>query len=312
MLAGIINPMFKKLAIIVFIFITLLAGCQNPTPAPTSPPPSPQPSPIPATRTPTATPLPPTPTPVPNAALVNNEGITLAEYESELQRLQAALKENNQEMPAAEQKQKVLDELINQVLLAQSAAQSGIKLDDATLQQRLDSLATSLGGAQALEEWQKKNFYTDTTFRTALRRSIAAALMRDNIINAVPKEAEQVLARQILVFDQNTADRFYKLLEAGANFATLAYQVDAETGGDLGWFPRGYLVLPEIEKVTFTLEPGKYSKVTKTEYGFHIVQVIEHHQSRPLSVNAYRAAQRTALENWLKNAREKSQIKILV
>lgn len=302
--------MFKKYLLAALFCLALVAGCQNPTPTP--PAATATASSVPATATPTPTPLPPTPTPVPLALTVNGEGISLAEFEAEIQRLQAALKETGKEQPAAEQKQQVLDELVEQTLLAQAAFQAGFKLEDAALQKRIDELAAGLGGAQALADWQKRNFYTDSMLRTALRRSMAAASMRDTIINAVPREAEQVHARQILVLDSATAERLFKQLEAGANFATLAFNIDSETGGDLGWFPKGYLLVPEVEAAAFALQPGKYSPIIKTSYGFHILQVIEHHQSRPLSVDAYRNMQLQALQSWLKTAREKSQIKILV
>lgn len=246
------------------------------------------------------------------ALVLGNDGISLAEYESELLRLQATLKEIGKEMPAAEQKKQVLDQFTEELLLAQAAYQNGFKLDDAALQKRIDDLAASLGGKPALEDWLKRNAYSDTMFRAALRRSVAAANMRDTIISQVPKDAEQVHARQILVLDSATAERLFKLLEAGTNFATLAFNVDPDVGGDLGWFPRGYLFLPEIEKAAFELQPGKYSPVIKTSYGYHIVQAIEHHQSRPLSAEAYRELQRQALNNWVKTARQKSQVTILV
>lgn len=308
--AGIINAMLKKsLFLSLLLFLVLATGCQSATPAPATLTPSATLPP--ATPTPTRTPPPPTPTPVPMALIINNEGITLSEYESELLRLQAALKEAGKDMPAAEQKKQVLDQFTEELLLAQAAFQNGFSMDDVTLQKRLDDLAAGMGGKPALEDWLKRNFYTDATFRVALRRSLAAASMRDSIINQVPKEAEQVHARQILVLDSATAERLYKLLEAGTNFATLAFNVDPDVGGDLGWFPRGYLFLPEIEKIAFELQPGKYSPVIKTAYGYHIVQVIEHHQSRPLSVEAYRQMQRLALSNWLAAARQKSQVTIL-
>lgn len=246
------------------------------------------------------------------ALVLGNDGISLAEYESELLRLQATLKEIGKEMPAAEQKKQVLDQFTEELLLAQAAYQNGFKLDDAALQKRIDDLAASLGGKPALEDWLKRNAYSDTMFRAALRRSVAAANMRDTIISQVPKDAEQVHARQILVLDSATAERLFKLLEAGTNFATLAFNVDPDVGGDLGWFPRGYLFLPEIEKAAFELQPGKYSPVIKTSYGYHIVQAIEHQQSRPLSAEAYRELQRQALNNWVKTARQKSQVTILV
>ncbi len=43
-------------------------------------------------------------------------------------------------------------------------------------------------------------------------------------------------------------------LQAGADFATLAYRYDPLTGGDLGWFPRGVLTQPAVEEAAFSLQ----------------------------------------------------------
>ncbi len=68
-------------------------------------------------------------------------------------------------------------------------------------------------------------------------------------------------------------------LEGGANFAELAskYSDDpgsARLGGDLGWQRRGQFV-PEFEASAFTLEVGEVSEIVETEYGFHIIQLLE-------------------------------------
>jgi peptidyl-prolyl cis-trans isomerase D len=66
-------------------------------------------------------------------------------------------------------------------------------------------------------------------------------------------------------------------LEAGEDFATLAEELSedpgsAAAGGDLGYFARGQMV-PEFDKVAFSLEPGTHSGLVRTSYGFHIIQV---------------------------------------
>jgi len=48
----------------------------------------------------------------------------------------------------------------------------------------------------------------------------------------------------------------------------------AAKGGDLGWVRRGELV-PEFEAAVFTLNPMEYSSLVKTEYGYHLIQLIE-------------------------------------
>jgi peptidyl-prolyl cis-trans isomerase D len=75
------------------------------------------------------------------------------------------------------------------------------------------------------------------------------------------------------------AEDILKQLKAGANFADLAkkYSDDpgsAAKGGDLGWIARGQTV-KNFENVAFSLKPNQLSNVIKTEYGFHIIQVLE-------------------------------------
>ncbi len=69
----------------------------------------------------------------------------------------------------------------------------------------------------------------------------------------------------------------------GADFEDLAKQYSEDTskdkGGDLGWIQRGQTV-PEFEKVAFTLPNGAVSDLVKTQYGFHIIKVIEHENAR--------------------------------
>ena len=130
---------------------------------------------------PTQTPIPPpTATPVPLAALVNGEPLTLAEYEAELARYNVSMSdavsqaESGTEL-ATDAQQVVLDELVGQMLLAQSARAQGFVVDQAALQARLNALSTQLGGAGVLQEWLTAYGYTDADFRAALRRSVEAA-----------------------------------------------------------------------------------------------------------------------------------------
>lgn len=68
-------------------------------------------------------------------------------------------------------------------------------------------------------------------------------------------------------------------LLAGEDFTTLAkkYSSDpsvASNNGDMGWMGRGMLV-PEFEAMAFKLKPGEISMPVETEYGFHIIQLME-------------------------------------
>jgi len=255
----------------------------------------------------TDTPPPPSATPVPVVAIVNGEAISLASYQAELERFQAALGTQL----ATEDQQKALNSLIDDLLLAQAALEDGFSVDDALLQERYDRLVAGVGGQQALQDWMAANQYTEETFRQDLARSIAAAWMRDQIIAEVPEVADQIHARQILLYNSDEANQALAELRAGADFADLAAQFDPLTKGELGWFPRGYLIDPALEQAVFELQPGGYTQVIETPSGFHIVQVIERDPQRPLSPDAKLVLQGQALADWLAERREQSEIQIL-
>jgi peptidyl-prolyl cis-trans isomerase C len=250
---------------------------------------------------------------VPLAVRVNGEEITLAEYQEELARYQAAVEESGANSESeSEAGQRVLDDLVDQVLLAQGAREGGFSLTETELQARLDALAEEAGGETALAEWQAANGYTPESFQTSLERALAAAWMRDQVIAAVPESAEQVHARQILLHNEDQAREVLARLGAGEKFDTLAAEFEPVTFGDLGWFPRGYLLEPALEEAAFALEPEAYSRVVETRLGFHLVQLIEREPDRPLDPDALLALQRNALQEWLEARRSESEIQTLL
>ena len=75
------------------------------------------------------------------------------------------------------------------------------------------------------------------------------------------------------------ADDVLKQVKKGGKFEDLAkkYSEDPgskDKGGDLSWITQGQTVA-EFEKTAFSLAPGQVSDLVKTQYGFHIIKVVE-------------------------------------
>ncbi|MEK4564324.1 peptidylprolyl isomerase [Alkalihalobacillus sp. FSL R5-0424] len=93
----------------------------------------------------------------------------------------------------------------------------------------------------------------------------------------------QVHARHILVEDEDEANDLKAQLDDGADFAELAEENStdpgsAANGGDLGFFGEGQMV-PEFDEVAFSLDIDEISEPVQSEFGYHIIQVLERRDS---------------------------------
>jgi peptidyl-prolyl cis-trans isomerase C len=302
---------WKKFLAVGVLLLVVLAGCNTgsrptvtdiPAPAERTPQPPVEPSP---TATITAT-------PEPAALIINGERVSLREFEASLIQLEAADRDLAIQRSDEERIRLVANDLIEQTLLAQAARENGFSVDDEQLNNRIQQLIEDGGGRQAFEGWLSQMGYAEEgVFRSALRRAMEAARQRDQVVASLPPQIEQVKARQIVVRLRSTADSLYRQLQAGADFATLAFQYDPLTGGDLGWFPRGFLTVPAVEEAAFGLQPGEYSGVIESDFGYHIVQVEQRDESHPLSGEARLTLQQKILQEWLESRRAAAQIEML-
>ncbi len=97
-------------------------------------------------------------------------------------------------------------------------------------------------------------------------------------VDEVVKAKETIVkASHILIKDKDEANKIYKELKAGADFATVAKEKSQDPGsgkkgGELGWFGKGQMV-PEFEKAAFKGKIGKIQRPVKSQFGWHIIKV---------------------------------------
>lgn len=253
-------------------------------------------------------------------ATVNGVELTLDEYRQYLRlRLDSLASQNDIDWSAEwiapllrDVEAQVLDQMIDMELIRQAAEKEGLMPDEVELagfaRDVQKGIIEGLGYA-SWEDYKATLEITDETFENILLQSLLVQRMIER--QAVPTEVEQVHARHILVADEATAQEVLARLEAGEDFAALAteYSQDpgtANLGGDLGWFPRGVMV-PTFEEAAFALEAGETSGPVQTEYGWHIIQVLEK-GTRELEPYFAIQFQQQAFIEWLQELREKADI----
>ncbi len=118
----------------------------------------------------------------------------------------------------------------------------------------------------------------------------------------------QIRLSHIVTDSQEGADAIMARLQAGEDFAAVATALSADTatteiGGDLGWYPRGVLILEfnqSVENAAWTLGSGEVvSKPVSANGVFEILKVTEKADDRPYAEDKLSILQEGALEKWL-------------
>ncbi|MBI2289658.1 MAG: peptidylprolyl isomerase [Betaproteobacteria bacterium] len=258
-------------------------------------------------------------------AVVNDQVITRRDLDERITVVLTQLRQQGTPLPSREVLEKqVLERMIfNQVQL-QYAKETGLRIDDATLEKTLSRIAedSKLTPAQ-LRAALEKDGISFTKFREDIREEITMARLRerevDNKISIADSEIDNFLStRQIQegktdeyhlshilvsVPEQASPERLQERraraeqalaqLRGGADFRQVAASFsdapDAVQGGAFGW--REITRLPAIfAEAVKDLKPGEVSGVLRSPNGFHIVRVNERRgQAAPLIVSQTRA-----------------------
>lgn len=176
-----------------------------------------------------------------------------------------------------EGKKQLLDILLREKLLLESAEKSGID--------RKKEIQTSL------KEYHRRAADQETEFRKGIILREYLRELQDGELKVTEPELKsyydqnksefqnpkKISASHILSPTHEEAEKALARLKKGESFAKVAREVStdpsAEKGGSIGEVSRGDLTeLPEFEKELFNLKNGQISDIVKTKIGFHIIR----------------------------------------
>lgn len=243
-------------------------------------------------------------------AVVDREVITESDLNFTVQQLAV---QNRLDPKSKELRDRVLDGMINdKLVLAQAIEDSVIVTDEEVterLEQQISRMVYQVGGQEKLEEvygMSMNRMKRDFQFRELIRKQMLVQKIQQqrqmqltvsrreveeffntykDSIPPVPMEYElshiYVEPKPDSSTLKATVARIQKIadsIKAGGDFALFAKQYSsdgsAEQGGDLGFARRGSFV-KEFEEVAFTLSVNEISKPVKTQFGYHIIQLVE-------------------------------------
>lgn len=179
-----------------------------------------------------------------------------------------------QQIPPEQLFSLALEQIINNKIIDNNAASSGLENDSEVLKQ-LEGIKVQIVRNKFLENAVKSKL-TDERLKTEY----------EQYLTNFP-DVEEVKVAHILVDNEKLAKELIGKLNKGAAFADLAKENSqdgsAEGGGDLGYFSKTDVV-PAFAEAAFALKAGTYSKApVKTDFGFHIIKVDEKRNRPPAS-----------------------------
>lgn len=168
-----------------------------------------------------------------------------------------------------------------------------------------------------MDEIEVDTGMSENTFRSLFASKLRTEKLRGVIGQEQDyPEEEQVHVKHILLSLDNldAASRVLARALEGEDFDELAMQFsddesNANIGGDLGWIARGQMV-NSFEQVIFEAEKGVVGELVATQFGLHIVKIVER-QVRPLPSSIVEQRRILAFNEWLLGMRSTTNIDVL-
>ena len=290
-------------------------------------------------------------------AFVNDEIITLNElnttFEPYYKRIEDGYKGPDKDRIVEQSRLTLLNRMIDNMLIEQEAKKSAITIqDDEVMAAIRDNLARK---KMTMEDLQKSLSSEGTTFEAYKKETrdsmVRSRLLRREVRQKVAVSNEEIgeyyrlhrddyegkdavkIKHILLLFPKDMdgnakanlhaqATDILKRLQTGESFDLLASQFSqgpaASEGGDVGFVEKGAM-LPEVEKVAFSLKTDSISNVIESPMGFHIIKVIDRRGAGIKPVETVREEIKAKLEDekiekkfdsWISELRAKSLVDI--
>ena len=287
---------------------------------------------------------------------VDGSKLTRKQLDSEMRIKMEAIKKN---IPAgrtqqikAEMRKQIINDFTVRTLLANEVNRMKISTSDQDVSEAIERLKSSLPQGMTIEDFMKKNKFTKEKMYEEIRLGIKinklvllqatgktkptekeitkfyqknkekfsipeSAHVRHILVAKAPGDDEKIKTEK-----KSKAEELRKRLIAGASFAEIAKNnsdcPSKNNGGDLGVFSRGEMVKP-FEYAAFSQEINSIGPVVETEFGYHIIQVLEHFPPKTLTlddndtkarISAFlqQQKQQEAFETLIKKLRSKAHI----
>ena len=269
-------------------------------------------------------------------AKVNGIEISKPEFEQKYSKMTKAFTSRKKDIPenlAKRYKESILKQLIEKELLKQKIAKENVQIDAAELDKEFDEYKKMFRTDENFQRYLKSSEVDVEQIKDNIRHNIGVNKLLEKSGNlAVTEEEskgyyeenkkryevqEQIHAAHILVKLDAKADKkadaeaikkandlYKEVTKKGADFAAVATKSSdgptANRGGDLNWFPRGRMV-KEFEDVAFKMKANEISKPVKTQFGYHIIKLLEHKDGAQRPIEEVK----DSIEKLLKNKKQR-------
>ena len=235
-------------------------------------------------------------------AVVGDKEIEKAEFDRLIEQAETSAKAQGQEFPKTgspeynDLKDAIVGSLVERAEFEQEAEEMGIRVTDAELEKRLDELKEQFfqGDEEKYRKEIAKQGLTDERVREEIRARLLSEKLYEKVTSGVKISPAEIKSyydknkaqfqrpesrevRHILVKKESQAMDIYEQLRDGANFAALAkkYSQDTTSAAKGGKYTavKGQSVAP-FDKFVFAADTGDLSRPVKTEFGFHVIEVL--------------------------------------